>query len=198
MMLIEEDTIPDTALPVDAFKAHLRLGTGFAQDSLQDEVLLGFLRAAIAAIEAQTGKSFITRSFSLEVSSWQNAMGQSIPVAPVVSITSVEILDRLGQATLLDPAGYRVEQDTHNPRLKPNGMLLPSLPANGSARVVFVAGYALDFGGIPADLAQAAMMLAAHYYEFRNETDLSSGCMPFGVSSLIERYRSLRLRAGRV
>ncbi len=197
MMLIEENTIPDAVLPVDAFKAHLRLGTGFAEDSLQETVLRSFLRAAIAAIEARTGKALIERSFSLELSSWQNAMGQSIPVAPVVSITSVAILDRLGQSTILDPESYWVEQDAHSPRLKPKGMLLPSLPQNGSARLVFLAGYAADFTGVPSDLVQAVMMLAAHYYEFRNDTGLPGGCMPFGVSSLVERYRSLRLHAGR-
>jgi uncharacterized phiE125 gp8 family phage protein len=38
--------------------------------------------------------------------------------------------------------------------------------------------------------------LAAHYYEYRDETSLARGCMPFGVQSLIERYRSMRLFAG--
>jgi uncharacterized phiE125 gp8 family phage protein len=39
-------------------------------------------------------------------------------------------------------------------------------------------------------------MLAAHFYEYRHETALGSGCMPFGVTSLIERYRPLRLSLG--
>ena len=39
------------------------------------------------------------------------------------------------------------------------------------------------------------MLLASHYYEFRHETTLSEGCMPFGVTSLIERYRVMRLGA---
>lgn len=49
-MLIEKAQIADADLPVDAFKAHLRQGTGFTVDSLQDAVLAGFLRAAISAI----------------------------------------------------------------------------------------------------------------------------------------------------
>jgi len=40
------------------------------------------------------------------------------------------------------------------------------------------------------------LLLAAHYYEYRDETALGEGCMPFGVSSLIERYRTVRLFAG--
>jgi len=49
---------------------------------------------------------------------------------------------------------------------------------------------------MPADLAQAVLMLAAHYYEFRSDTSLGQGCMPFGVTSLIERYRTVRIFAG--
>ena len=46
-MLIEETNVPDAALPVAAFKAHLRMGTGFAEDTLQDAVLGSFLRSAM-------------------------------------------------------------------------------------------------------------------------------------------------------
>ena len=49
MMLIEQTPVPDTALPVDDFKAHLRLGSGFGQDDVQNAVLHSFLRAAMAA-----------------------------------------------------------------------------------------------------------------------------------------------------
>ncbi len=52
MMLIEETSVPDTALPVEQFKAHLRLATGFGDDGLQDDLLAGFLRAALAAVGA--------------------------------------------------------------------------------------------------------------------------------------------------
>ena len=36
MMLVEEATVPEAILPVSAFKAHLRLGTGFAESDVQD------------------------------------------------------------------------------------------------------------------------------------------------------------------
>ena len=48
-MLIEKAQIADADLPLDAFKAHLRQGTGFGNDTLQDAVLTGFLRAWSAA-----------------------------------------------------------------------------------------------------------------------------------------------------
>ena len=64
MMLIEETTVPDAALPVAEFRDHLQLGSGFSDDALQDPVLGVFLRAAMAAIEARVSKILIERNFS--------------------------------------------------------------------------------------------------------------------------------------
>ena len=83
MILIEDTTIPDAALPVVEFKAHLRLGTGFGDEALADSVLKGFLRAAIAAIEARTTKVLITRDFTWTLSFWRDRSAQGLPVAPV-------------------------------------------------------------------------------------------------------------------
>ena len=197
MMLIEEATVPDIALPVEAFKAHLRLGTGFAEGNVQDSVLRSFLRAAIAAIEARTGKALITRAFAVVLNAWPTAQGVTVPIAPVVSVQELALIDHAGDETVADVDTYWLAQDAHHPQLKPRGFALPQIPQAGSARVRFTAGYAAAFDGIPPDLAQAVFLLAAHYYEFRQETTLSEASMPFGVLSLIARYRALSLRGGR-
>ena len=196
MILIEDTTIPDTALPLDEFKAHLRLGTGFGDEALADSVLKGFLRAAIAAIEARTTKVLIARDFTWTLSYWRDRSGQGLPVAPVGSVTSVTLVDVAGATTLVDAATYRLEADSQCPRLRPVAGLLPMVPANGEVRISFNAGMSADWGGLPADLGQAVLLLAAHYHEFRHETALSDGCMPFGVTSLIQRYRLVRISLG--
>ncbi len=196
MILIEETTIPDAALPVDQFKAHLRLGTGFGDENLQDSVLNGFLRAAIAAIEARTGKVLISRDFTWTLSFWRDRSAQGLPVAPVGVVNAVTLVDVVGNETLVDPASYRLEADSQRPRLRPVSGLLAMVPASGEVRIGFNAGMSPDWGGLPADLGQAVLMLAAHYYEYRSETTLSDGCMPFGVSSLIQRYRVARITLG--
>ncbi|MFT4961673.1 MAG: putative phiE125 gp8 family phage protein [Paracoccaceae bacterium] len=196
MMLIEETTVPDAALPVDPFKAHLRLGTGFGEDSLQDEVLKGFLRAAIAAIEARTGKVLIERGFSWILTGWRDRAGQVLPVAPVTDLAQVTLVDALGVETVLVDGLYRLEADSQRPRLRPVGAWLPNVATGGEVRISFDAGFASDWGGLPADLGQAVLMLAAHYYEYRHETKLGDGCMPFGVTSLIQRYRTVRISFG--
>ena len=196
MMLIEETTVPDSALPVEDFRAHLRLGTGFGQETSQDEVLTGFLRAAIGAVEARTGKVLITRSFGWTLSFWRDLSAQGLPMAPVTTINSVTVVARDGSETLAGPETYWLEKDSQRPRLRSTGASLPAIPTSGSVVIRFDAGYGPAWDDVPPDLRQAVMLLAAHYYEYRNETSLSDGCMPFGVTSLIERYRIMRIGTG--
>ncbi len=93
-------------------------------------------------------------------------------------------------------SAYRLVQDMHLPSLRGTGSALPNIPSNGAATVHFGAGFGPSWSDVPADLKQAMLMLAAHYYEYRHETGLQSGCMPFGVTSLLERYRPMRLGFG--
>lgn len=196
MMLIEETPVADAALPVEAFKAHLRLGSGFGQDGLQDVVLVSFLRAALAAIEARTGKALFTRGFVWTVSHWRDDAAQPLPIAPVTGLTDVTVIAGNGTEIAVGPAHYWLERDMHRPRLRSTGSALPGIPEGGSVRMRFDAGMGAEWSDVPPDLQQAVLMLAAHYYEYRNDTGLSEGCMPFGVSSLIERYKIIRIGAG--
>ncbi len=196
MMLVEETTVLTEALPMEAFRAHLRLGSGFGEDSLQDSVLESFLRAAMSAVEARTGKILIVRDFRWVVTRWRDTVQQVFPVAPVFVITSVELADRMGGNVTVASSAYRLFEDTHAPRVVASGGSLPSIPTEGSATLRFQAGYGSSWQDVPADLGQAVLLLAAHYYEYRHETALQSGCMPFGVTSLLERYRPMRLTVG--
>lgn len=196
-MLVEETGVSVAALPVAEFKEHLRLGSGFGEDDVQDSVLESFLRAAMAAIEARTGKVLIERDFLWSVAYWRNDQGQGLPVAPVAALISVTLVDRLGDSAVVAPSAYRLFPDQQHPQVRPSGTCLPTIPSDGQAEVRFVAGYGSEWTDIPADLRQAMLLLASHYYEYRDDTALSGGCMPFGVTSLIERYRPMRLGAVR-
>lgn len=196
MMLVEETSVPSVALPVTEFKAHLKLGSGFSDESLQDSVLESFLRAAIASIEARTGKILIQRSFSWTLGMWRTLAGQSLPVAPVSSVVSLKLIDRLGGEVTVTPSSYRLVADLQVPQLRPVGRCLPTIPTEGQIVIQFLAGYGIVWSDVPSDLQQAVLMLAAHFYEHRTDTALTGGCMPFGVTSLIERYRPVRLHLG--
>jgi uncharacterized phiE125 gp8 family phage protein len=194
MMLVELTEAPAAALPLARLREQLRLPSGFADDSLQDGLLGGFLRAAIAAVEARTGKALLARSFALTLHDWRWPERQPLPLAPVSEVTAVTLAD--AQGTTEAAQGWRLERDAQRPALVATGATLPQIPWGGTATVAFAAGYGAAWDDIPADLGQAVVMLAAHYYEFRHETALGAGCMPFGVTALIERYRPLRLTGG--
>ncbi len=195
MNLVELTEAPAAALPVQALREHLRLGSGFADDSLQDGLLAGFLRAAIAAIEGRTGKALVSRDFALTVTEWARPDRQPLAVAPVAEIASVRVADAGGAEVTLPPSAWRLDRDSARPALTAAGAFLPRIPLGGRATVAFTAGFGPEWADVPPDLAHAVLMLAAHYHEFRHDTALGPGCMPFGVTALIERYRPLRLGA---
>lgn len=193
MMLIEETVIAETALPVAELRNHLRLGTGFGDDTLQDAVLTSFLRAALSAIEARTGKILFERGFLWSLAKWQGVDRQDLPVAPVTALTSLTLVSRDGTETPVDPGALKLVQSLQQPCLVAVGAALPRIPSDGAADIRFRAGWGGSWADLPADLRHAVLLLAAFYYEHRSETDLGDGKMPFGVATLIERYRTMRI-----
>ena len=72
-------------------------------------------------------------------------------------------------------------------------MHLPLIPTHGTVEVRFDAGFGASWIDLPADLGQSVFLLAAHYYEHRSALATGENPMPFGVSLLIDRYRTVRL-----
>ena len=195
MILIELTTIPQGTLPVAALRDHLRLGTGFADDALQDVLLEGFLGAALAAIEARTGKILIQRNFGWTLTAWRNAERQPLPLAPVTAIIGLFDVDAQGGETAVTQ-GWQLEMDDQRPALVATGSCLPTIHSGHSLRIEMQAGYGPGWTDLPADLRQAVMMLAADFYEHRSGGATGEQAIPFGVLSLIERYRTVRLFMG--
>lgn len=198
MMLIEETAPVAEALPVAALREHLRLGTGFeiVEDNAEDMALAGFLRAAIATIEARTGKVLLTRRFRMQLDDWRDRLGQTLPLAPVIVVEKIEIDDGMGTVTEVPRENWRLLPHGQRPMILPTGVILPHVPRRGMVSVTFTAGFGDAWSQVPADLAQAVLMLAARYYEDRS-LEGSKGAMPFGVTALIERWRQVRTLAGR-
>ena len=195
MNLIELTTPASGDIPVSELAEHLRLGTGFADDGAQDTLLEAFLRAAIANIEGRTGKVLLTRQLAWDVTRWIETDCQGLPVAPVQGIDSVVLVKADGTETAVGGQDYFLRADEMRPKLAAQGSL-PSIPGYGVARITFQAGFG-DWAAVPADLKQAVLMLSAYYYENRHNAG-DDGSMPFGVLSLIDRYRTVRLMGDRL
>lgn len=195
-MLVEQGAVPLAALPLAEVKAQLRLGTGFAEDGMQDALLESHLRAAVAAIEGRTGKALVTRRFLWEVGCWRGSGAQALPIAPVSAVVEVALADAGGGRVVLPPAAWRLRRDAHRPRLEPAGMGFPAVPQGGRAEVLLEAGFGAHWGAVPADLGQAVLMLAAEFYETRHDGGEAVAGLPRPVQTLIEPWRTVRVLGG--
>lgn len=191
MDLIETSAVNDGDLPVAAFRAHLRLGTGFADEATGDALLVQYLRGALAAIEARTGKALMQRDFRLVLPCWRWPDAQALPVAPVSAVTSVTLVDAAGVPEVVDADRWRLVADRHRPQIVASGAVLPMAPTNGRIEVDFTAGFG-DWADLPDDLKQAVLLLAAQYYEGRT----GGLALPGSVQALLARWVPLRVTAG--
>ncbi|QFU08259.1 hypothetical protein PARPLA_02857 [Rhodobacteraceae bacterium THAF1] len=192
MFLVEQSPVGIDALPLSDLRAHLRLGTGFADDSVQDSALAGALKAAIAQIEALTGKAILRRGFVYTVNAWRGVGRQVLPRAPLGAVTEIAIIRSDGSRQVLEPVAVHVQHDTHCPSIVAKSFALPSIPVGGRAEITFTAGFADDWQDVPSDLSLAVLSLAAALYEDRARP----GEMPRGIRALISPYRQPRfLRA---
>jgi len=198
MILTELTSVPAAALPVTEFKQHLRMGTGFSDEGAEDGLLESLLRAAMAAVEAWTGKVLLAREFRWVLAQWRGAEAMALPLAPVSAVTAVKTVDLLEWENLVPAGKYRLEPDTHRPLLRANGAGFPTVPRGGKILIEFDAGFGPAWSDIPSDLAQAVLLLAGHYYDYRDEAKPGEGVIPYGVSALIERWRSVRITGSRI
>ena len=196
MFLTELTTVASGALPVQGLKDHLRLGTGFSDSGMQDGLIEGYLRSAMAAIEGRIGKALMTRRFKLTLPDWRDLSEQALPVAPVGAIVSVTLVDAALDSTVVAAGRYRLVQDTHRPKVAATSYLLPAVPVDGKIEVVFDAGFGATWAEVPPDLQQAVMMMAAQYYEHRNQFAETTPGLPYPVQALIERWRIVRVLGG--
>lgn len=193
MILTEMTSVPSAALPVAQFKAHLRLGTGFADSDLQDTLLESYLRAAISTIEARAGRVLLGKQYAWQLTRWRDAVRQVLPVRPVSGVTAVKLIDAVGGEELADAGDYRFVPDDICPAIEAIYAVLPKLPVDGMVEVIFDAGFGPAWADVPSDLGQAVLIVAANAYEHRTGTNEA---VPAAALSLIEPYRALRLMRG--
>lgn len=138
----------------------------------------------------------LERTFVWQLEGWRQPDAQALPVAPANGISWLKTVTREGVEILSDAGCYYLEPSDQRPMLRASCTRLPAIPTYGYGEVGFTAGYAADWDGMPADLAQAVLLLATHFYEARNEIATNDGNMPLAVTQLIERYRTVRILGG--
>lgn len=150
--------------------------------------------AAVAAVERACATALIRQTWDWRLRDWPDPSATPLPISPVLSIVSVERLSPDGTADPLAPETYALDRTGPRPAIRAVSNLLPSPPRGGGVSIRFQAGHGDAPTDVPADLRQAVLLLAAHYFERRHAADEAAlAPIPHGVSALLEPHRPARL-----
>lgn len=192
-------TVPPAVLPVtlDELKAQARIdGTD------EDDLLLGYLYAAVEMAEHHTGLGLITQTWTQTFSAWPTTKQPELVLRrrPVQSVTQIDFMSDVGSPpgdSVLDPSVYRVlgiGQDKSPARIRlAYGQTWPVLLDDAEAiTVTYEVGFGDAKGSVPELIRHAILMAATTWYSFRE--DVTAGSMselPFASRALLRDWRPL-------
>lgn len=181
-------------------KSHSRIDA-----STDDGDVAAYLITARESIERACSLAMMNQTWDLLVDyTWPNVFDPRIncseyrievPLAPLVSITSITYVDTSGNTQTLASNQYRVlRTGLHNKRgviVPAYGVSWPSVRWQLEAITVkFVAGFGTQPGEVPQPIRHAITLLAAHYFENREPVNVGNTVtpIPMSVSSLLADY----------
>lgn len=184
-------TVPPGAEPLTLAdcKAHLRI----SHDG-DDALLAGLVRAAREEVESQTGVAMIDQDWRLSLDGWPAGDIVKLMRHPVKQVLSVTLYGRDGEASPMDPAGYRLDATARPARLWVETRPAPGAAING-IEIDFRAGFGEAGTDVPDLLKRAMLLLVAHWYEFRAAygPDDQPVSIPQGFRQLTDDWRARRL-----
>lgn len=180
MMGMATSETPALPVALAELKAFLRISV-----SEEDALLAGLLRAAADLCEAFTGRALIDRAVEEMVTA--STAPIRLGAGPVRTIEDVAAIDEAGAATDLVSDAYATEIDAGG-----EGRVWLRAPTDAKRlRVVYRAGMAADWNGVPEMLRHGIVRLAAQYYLRREEAGDTG--VPAAVTALWRPWRQLRL-----
>jgi uncharacterized phiE125 gp8 family phage protein len=179
---------------INDFADHLRLGSGFADDAVQTELLTRLLQSAATVIEGRTGLALISRSMMLVTDGWTDPDRHRLPHAPVSFVASVTKIDvNFVRSGWLWHDWELTSTQTEAWLTGQRNSPLPSIVETDRVEVVYTAGFGPEPDSVPMDLQHAVTLLAATYYENRTLPDSKSAPIGYDVLNLLQPYRRMRL-----
>jgi len=193
-------TAPAT-LPVTRALVKVQLDVSYTE---KDTLIDGLIAAAVSYLDGWTG--ILGRC--LEEQTWRqddDTFWRSfpLPLAPVISITSLKYDDVDGVEQAVDPANYSLitKADGCAYVRMIDDFTIPSLKADGSAprvRVTYKAGYpqagSPAASTVPDAIKQAMFLLIRHWFDNPGAVIVGTNAqaMPMAVDALLAPYRRVR------
>ena len=161
----------------------------------EDDLIGGLITSARLMIEATTRRMLMTQSWRLLLDQWPRGIVYQLPLAPVLSVNGVRLIDALGNPHPLPELLYWLQASSEKPRLIFNTAPPSPERAAGGIEIDVTVGYGPRRDDVPAPLRQAICMLTAAWFEDRGDTlsDASREPLPPRVAALVMPYRRTRL-----
>lgn len=173
-----------------------------------DDLIAGLISAAREACETATGRSLITRGYSLYLDCWPgtttlpwwdgveegadvlfNGNALFLPRPPLQSVARIRVYNADNSYADMPSGSYVVDAVTAPGRIVLAGGALPPVPgraANG-IEVQFTAGYGASADSVPPMLKQGMKQIIAHLYANRGDT-ASAAIQASGATALFQSY----------
>lgn len=179
-------TVPASVDAIDlaSLKNHLRV-SGTSEDAVID----GYRLAAIGHIGKMTGLYLAPQTVEAVTSTWSDLA--LLPFAPIVSVV-VSYRDLTGTFQIFNSGSYTLlDSDPLAPAIElVPGASWPGIYSRSDAiKLTAVCGYS----ALPDGIRQAILLLAADWYESREDTTAERGVTPMtvpnGINALLANYR---------
>jgi uncharacterized phiE125 gp8 family phage protein len=118
-----------------------------------------------------------------------------LPMAPVQTVDLFNVIDQDGTTVAFDPANFVVDNVAEPGRIALKEKSdwpypMPDLASVNGVQIDLTVGYGSDGSTVPERLKLAIKMLAAHWYENREDSSpLALRGVPMGVSALLQNFR---------
>ncbi|MCI0420082.1 MAG: head-tail connector protein [Acidobacteria bacterium] len=176
-------------------KSHLRVDT-----TDEDAYLSALIKAAREKLEQDMRRAFVQQIWEMFMDCFPDEI--TIPLPPLVSVTSVKYLDTAGTEQTLATSEYVVDAKSEPGRIAlAYGKSWPSTRDTLNAVTVrFVAGYGAagatnSSQAVPEGIRQAIKFLVAHWYDNR-EPAAQQSVVPVAIEMTLEsltwQYRDFR------
>jgi len=155
-------------------------------DTQHDDYLSDVITVARERVEHDTGIVLLSSTWTYKLDEWPCEY-ITLPIRPLVSVTSISYLDTAGASQTLSSSLYEVDTSRVRPAIWPTYQATwPSLQGiQNAVTVTFVAGYA-NVDAIPGILRHAVKIAVAA--EFEDRTGMNSTLQVDCYEKLISRY----------
>lgn len=186
------ETTPPAAEPVTLAAAKTFLRVDHAAD---DDLIEALITVARQTCESATGRSLITRGYSLYVDNWPcDSASLALPRPPLAAVAEILTYEDDDSSATFSVDDYYVDTSGAPGRIVLRRGATPPLAgrvANG-IEIRYTAGYGADDEDVPALLRQGVLQLVAHLYEHRGDTP-AEALRASGAAALLHPYKIVSL-----